>query len=126
MTDETKLSRMTIDLNPEDIDRLTNELINIIAGKEIVESNILVIVTQLMMGAAKYVKLTGPKKKELIIYVLRKFVSQSPDMPSDTKKDILLMFDFTIPTTIDLLVAASKSKFAFKIKKNFLAWCGCV
>jgi hypothetical protein len=126
MTEETKLSQVTIDLNTEDIDRLTQELTDIIAGKEITAGSILVIVTQLMIEAAKYVSLTGPKKKELIIYVLRNFVSQSTDIPSDTKKDILAMFDSTIPTTIDLLVAASKSKFAFKVKKNFLTWCGCV
>ena len=126
MTEETKLSQVTIDLNSEDVDRLTQELTDIIAGKEITAGNIMLIVTQLMMKAAKYVRLTGPKKKELIIYVLRNFVSQSTDIQPDAKRDLLVMFDFTIPTTIDLLIAASKSKFAFKVKKNFLAWCGCI
>jgi hypothetical protein len=112
--------------NTEDVDRLTQKLTNLIAGKEITTASVLVIVTQLMVEAAKYVNLTGMQKKELILYVLRKFVKQASNIPQDSKKDILVMFDVTIPITIDLLVSASKSKFVFKIKKSILTCCGCL
>jgi hypothetical protein len=125
MAELTKLTVSTVDLKLEDINLLTLELINLADEEEITANNILVIVTRLMIEVANYVNLTGPKKKELIIYVLRNFITQAPDIPLDAKANILSMFDFTIPTTIDLLISASKSQFVFKTKKKLLAWCGC-
>jgi hypothetical protein len=123
MSEETQPTQSTMDFHPKDVDKLTQELIDLVTGKEITPSNILIIVTQLMTVTAKYANLSGQKKKELIIHVLRNFVSQSTSIPSDSKNEILVMFDFIIPMTIDLLIEASKSKFVFKIKKNILECC---
>jgi hypothetical protein len=135
MTKLLKLTESNVEFNIEDINLLTRELINLTAEEYITENNILVIVTRLMIAVANYVNLTGPEKKKLVIYVLRNFIKQDHDIYLDAKVEILLMFDCTIPTTIDLLIAASKSQFVFKTKtktniktktkKKLMAWCGC-
>lgn len=117
------ISQVSIEINIADVDNLTKDLVSIIEGKKITTSNILAIVTQLMMVLAKYQNLTGVQKKELLIYVMKKFVEESEDIDEDTKRELLFMFDLIIPSAIDLLVATSKNKFAFKIKKTLFPCC---
>jgi hypothetical protein len=122
--DEKKnLTQETNVFNIKDIDRFTKDLIEIIDGREITLENIMFIIPQYMTVAAKYVNLTGANKKKLIIHVLKTFIRNSQNINPEKKKDILMMFDFTIPITIDMLVSASKSEFVFKHKKNIFTWC---
>jgi hypothetical protein len=120
---ETKLTQVSIEINNEDVDRLTNKLTDFMSGKRVTTANVLSIVTQLMVAVAKYQNLTGGQKKELVIYVMRVFIKSSDDIDADDKREILAMFDVIVPSAIDLLVVASKSKFAFKLKKKLLRCC---
>lgn len=117
------LDQVSIGISQEDIDNLIKDLSKIISDKKVTTANILSVITQLMVAAAKYPNLSGSQKKELVIYVTRKFIEDSKDLDENTKLELLTMFDTIIPTAIDLLVAASKSKFAFKIKKKLLSCC---
>lgn len=107
----------------EYISLLKLELIIITKGEVLTANNLLLIIPKLMMSAASYSNLDGSKKKELIVCVLRDFILQSSDIPVDLKPNMLAMFDITIPVTIDLLVAASKSEYVFKIKKKLFKCC---
>lgn len=120
---EATLSQISIGINAKDVDRLTKDLMGIIDGKEINTANVLSIVAQLMIAVGKYQNLSGSQKKELVIYVLKSFIGDSSDINADTKSELLVMFDWVIPSAIDLLVAASKSTFAFKIKKKLFSCC---
>ena len=102
---------------------LKRELNIIIKVEGITVNNLLLIVPKLMMLAASYSNLDGSKKKELIVSVLRDFISNSSDIQVDLKPNMLAMLDITIPLTIDLLVAASQSEYVFKIKKKLFKCC---
>jgi len=116
-------TQVLIEFNTADVARLAEDLKSIVSKKQVTPANVLFIVTQLMIVVAKYNNLTGSQKKKLVIYVLRSFIKYSDDIENDTKQELLLMFDIIIPDVIDLLVTASNSKFAFKVKKSLLSCC---
>ena len=117
------VSQVDVGIDEEEISMLTDDLLKIISGRSVNPLNILSIVTQLMISAAKYTKLTGKQKKELVIKVTKNFVTESKDISKEKKEQIEMIFDFVIPSAIDLLVAASKSKYIFKAKKHLLICC---
>ena len=120
---EVSPNSVSIEINNSDIDKLTKELSGILDGKEINAVNILPAVTIMMTVTAKYKHLNGVQKKELILYVLRSFITNNTDLDKNTIAEINFVIDKTVPIAIDLLVSASKSKFVFKLKKRL---CSCL
>jgi hypothetical protein len=111
------LSQISIDIDITEYAFLSDALIDILQGRKIGTANILTIVTQLMIRASHSRMLSGVQKKELVIAVLRNYICNS-DIVQDVKDELLIMFEFVIPSLMDLLVSASKSRFVFKIKEQ--------
>ena len=98
------------------VDKLYNKLSQITEGKEINTGNIMIIATNLMQVVEKYDELKGYEKKNLIIYVLKKFVK---DALEDDVEDIVLTFiDTMLPSVIDTIISIDKKDLAIKLKKS--------
>ena len=114
---EDALKKLSVEINRAMIDELMDVVSAILEGKKISPNNVLPIITQTMTLAAN-LQISGPSKKDLVLYVIKKYVADSWE-DHDAQDEILMVIDTVAPAAIDLLISASKSKFAFKIKKKF-------
>jgi hypothetical protein len=107
-----------VDEVPGIVQSMRDTLTNILDSDGINAVNMLNIATQLMSVAGKYKKLTGLKKKELVVFVISEVIEEQVD--DDVAKDVLqMMISTVIPPAIDLLVDVSKKRYKFNSKN----WC---
>lgn len=87
------------------------------------KENITTIVINLMQLVQKYPDLTGIQKKNLVIYVVKKFIEDKTDKEEE---EVLLTFvDIFLPTLIDTLVSIDKKEIVIKLKKTFSSCFSC-
>ena len=100
------------------IETLTKELTEIVGGDEIDAGNIINITVTVMKLLERNADLkgNGDQKKQLVILVLEKFISDKLGDSEDAKTIITLVKMF-LPKTIDVLIALDKSEFVIKTKK---------
>lgn len=111
-----------VSLSHDYVIKFMEELGNFLNGRQINPANIVAIVTHMMITAGSYTNISGPQKKELVIYVVKHYIREA-DMDDDLKFQLLVMFDVMIPSLIDTLISASKSEFVFRLKKRFAFCC---
>ena len=100
-----------------------------IVDKEVNIKTILILVPTIMIQAARFVNLTGLQKKDLVIHVVAKLVGEYKPK-SETMTLIKLFIEKQLPTIIDIIYQAAKSKYIFKKIKESKVWkkvflCGC-
>jgi len=85
--------------------------------------NVTRVITLLMERAAKFERLSGEKKKRIVLHCLRELIKDNV-RSKQNRMVLLTMVDLTFPELIDGMVSASKGEFIFKtVKKGLLKWC---
>jgi hypothetical protein len=80
--------------------------------------NIMFVVTNMMSVAGAYKNLSGPQKKELIVFILCEFIREEVDDPI-IEANLTLMIQTIVPGTIDIIIDVSKNVYKFD-NKTFL------
>ena len=98
---------------PKEISVQLSRTLNILISERGLDpDNLIYIVTNLMSTVAKYKKLTGSEKKEIVIILINEAIDK---VSADEQNIILkLMMDTIVPNTIDILVDVSKGRYKFK------------
>ena len=109
----------TIDISVEDpgeyaFDRLYDKLKDLGSGG-VTSSNITGIVLSLMQFVQTIGGLNGAQKKQLVISVIRKFITEEIE-DRDLARDLSVFADLTLPPLIDEFVALNNSETRIKIK----------
>lgn len=112
-----------INLPIEFVNKLYETLIRIIGDKELTTANAVLIATNLMQIVEKYPNISGPQKKELVIYVLKRFVVDH--LYGENEQALLLFIDVFLPSVIDTIISVDKKELAIKIRKGLKACFSC-
>ena len=104
----------------EEIDGLMEEFDDVYTGLRF--SNVVAVIVSLMERIAKFEKLTGRKKKEIVLHCLKQLISENVK-GRQYRIMLLTMVEMTFPNMIDDLISASKGDFIFKIVKKKLFKC---
>jgi hypothetical protein len=109
----------TIDISVEDpgeyaFDRLYDKLKDLGSGG-VTSSNITGIVLSLMQFVQTIGGLNGAQKKQLVISVIRKFITEEIE-DRDLARDLSVFAELTLPPLIDEFVALNNRETRIKIK----------
>lgn len=108
------------------IDEIYENLRTLIVDRQITYGNILIITTQCMELVEKHKELSGLEKHKIVIEVVKKLVSETKLSEAEAQ-NINQIVENLVPVAINLIVAASRGKFALnlikKIKKCKLFSC---
>jgi len=109
----------TIDISVEDpgeyaFDRLYDKLKDL-GSDGVTSSNITGIVLSLMQFVQTIGGLTGAQKKQLVISVIRKFITEEIE-DRDLARDLSVFAELTLPPLIDEFVALNNLETRIKIK----------
>ena len=110
---------VTIDISVEDpgeysFDRLYDKLKDL-GSDGVTSSNITGIVLSLMQFVQTIGGLTGAQKKQLVISVIRKFITEEIE-DRDLARDLSVFAELTLPPLIDEFVALNNLETRIKIK----------
>jgi hypothetical protein len=110
---------VTIDISVDDpgeyaFNRLYDKLKDLGSGG-VTSSNITGIVLSLMQFVQTIGGLTGAQKKQLVISVIRKFITEEIE-DRDLARDLSVFAELTLPPLIDEFVALNNSETRIKIK----------
>ena len=96
-------------------DNMYTLLKNAIVDKTINASSIMGLVASAMKVVQGFPELIGPEKKDIVINLIRRVIS---DLPLDEldRENIKMFIDFTLPSVIDNIISATKGNFFGKIK----------
>lgn len=81
-------------------------------------TNVVDVCIFLMQSLARKLKLSGEKKKFILLSVLKEFVFEQEDMNKVLQRELYDFCEYLLPTMIDALVQARKKKFTFKMKSK--------
>jgi hypothetical protein len=81
----------------------------------ITTANIIELTTKLMQLVESYPLLKGSQKKNIVIFVLKKFVTSKVDVES--QQQVLSFIDLFLPSVIDTLISLDNSEIEIKVKK---------
>jgi len=100
-----------------------------IVNKQVDIKTIVILVPTIMVQVARFVNLTGLQKKDLVTQVVAKLVEEYKPK-NDTMALVKLFVVKQLPTIIDIIYRAAKSKYVFKKIKESKVWkkiflCGC-
>ena len=109
----------TIDISVDDpgeysFDRLYDKLKDL-SSDGVTSSNITGIVLSLMQFVQTIGGLTGAQKKQLVISVIRKFITEEIE-DRDLARDLSVFAELTLPPLIDEFVALNNHETRIKIK----------
>ena len=103
-------------LNVQEFDEKTIEfLYNNLNASSITTANIIEVTTKLMQLVESYPLLKGSQKKNIVIFVLKKFVTSKVDVES--QQQVLSFIDLFLPSVIDTLISLDNSEIEIKMKK---------
>lgn len=105
-----------LDIKTQKIDKLYNELIKIMKLNTISHSNIIEICILLMKSVENYKGLVGEEKKEMVIYVIKKFINNTTYI--DDKSSLLHVIDITLPILIDTVIGLDKNEIKIAMEKT--------
>ena len=96
------------------VNTVLDELKGIIVGKKITESSMIIVCVAAMKIVDQVPKLTGPDKKQIVLLVLKKLVSQG-----DNQAVLLNVINNVMPVAIDTLISVDKKKIRLHVRKVF-------
>ena len=103
-------------IEDSNVKALYNQLNNLLHGQKLTSSNIVTITLHLMQFVEKYPNIKGSQRKKIVIQVLKQFVADKVDDPTE-EENILLIIQMTIPSLIDTIISVDKGEIAIKTKK---------
>jgi len=116
MTEELKSEKDTFPIIV--VEKLVDDASNIIGNGVISHSNIITILLRFMQTVEKYKDMDGDQKKNLVLYVLNRYIEENVN--NDTKAtELKLLVNLTLPTLIDTFIAIDRKKIIIKTKNFF-------
>jgi len=100
------------------INKLYDEIIQIMDGEKINLSNGITFGVNLMQLVEKYKTFTGKEKKQIVIDVINKIIKEQVD-DENTERDLITFANTVLPTTIDTIISIDKKKIIINTKKFF-------
>ena len=94
---------------PAIIDALYGQIKNRIILQDVKPSNVMIILTCVMAACEKQKSLSGPEKKEAVVYLVRRFVGEIPGDNGD-RQTLQAAVELLLPPLIDTLIAATRGK----------------
>ncbi len=84
------------------------ELKSMIVGKDLDLANIVIVASSAMKIVEHIKELDGPQKKQMVVELVNRIVDEL--VPEDKQDALKLFIQFTLPTVIDQVIAATKGK----------------
>ena len=113
----------TVGVSKLKLDNIVKIVKKYVEGHPITPGSILQIVSYTMTLVKDIQGLTGPDKKNLVLYVIEEIIHNT-EMSDEDKEVALFVLDHTVPDAIDLLVSAGKGIFKFT-KAKCKKLCSC-
>lgn len=108
------------------ISEIYDNLRTIVVDKKVTYGNILILTTQCMELVEKYVELSGLEKHKIVVEVVKRLVTETKLSEAELE-NINQVVENLVPVAINLIIAASKGKFALnlinKVKKKSKLCC---
>tara|TARA_B110000211_G_C13954031_1_gene497495 strand:+ start:310 stop:681 length:372 start_codon:yes stop_codon:yes gene_type:complete len=111
-----KLEKLTA--NSIVINKLYDEIIQIMDGKKINLNNGITFGVNLMQLVEKYKTFTGSEKKKIVIDVINKIIKEQVE-DKNTERDLITFANNVLPTTIDVIISIDKKNIIINTKKLF-------
>lgn len=86
-------------------------------------ADLLKFATLAMRLAEKYPQLSGPDKKDLVIRLAKRLVSEIPDLAADDLSVLESAIELVLPSAIDYIIAASKGQLDLNVVKQQFSGC---
>ena len=93
----------------------------IVSEETLTVENIVTVVVQVMTLVEKYPNMKGAEKKNLVLHTLKLF-AENEITEEETRNQVSLLLDFTVPILIDTLVEVDRGEVKIRIPKS----CGCL
>ena len=100
----------------ESVNKLYNELSNILKGNKLTTINAISIVISLMKIVETYDNLKGEQKKQIILQVLTMFIEDSVH-DDDELNELNSLIEILLPIIIDTVISIDKKEIQIKVKK---------
>ena len=113
MTESTRI--IVQEFDEKILESLYNNLNAMSTSGSVTTSNIIELTTKLMQLVESYPLLKGSEKKNIVIFILKKFVTSK--LEGDSQQQVLLFIDLFLPSVIDTLISLDNSQIEIKVKK---------
>lgn len=109
-------------MDPALIDKIYNTAKETLGADVISPANVLNLTVALMEAVEKCRELTGSQKKTLVVDVIKRLLDET-NMSEEDNKTLDTIIELTVPTAIDVIIAATHGNVHINRLRDRLAQC---